>query len=305
MVRSLIHLSSLSKNEILNLVDRSLSLKSTPKNWAQSTAIKGCAGLLFFEPSTRTRFSFETACIRAGVHPLVMDGGQGTSLEKGESIEDTILNIEAMRPLFFVIRCPDYVNLDKISSEVSVPIINAGWGQRGHPTQALLDVMTLIEKWGSIEGKKILFVGDVRHSRVVKSHQELSAVLGYKVAYCAPSHFRPKALDDNFDHSLFFSRLEDGLAWADAVVVLRVQKERHDSGEEFETQEYRSTFGLSTESLKPFKRDGLLLHPGPINYGVEMEKEVLKDPRSVILQLVENGVFIREMIIRHFVTENF
>ena len=301
--RSLIELSQLSSEKIHNLFHQCLSLKDQFSHGkGASSPNYGIAVLLFFEPSTRTRFSFEAACARAGVHPLVLGGPTGTSLEKGETMEDTILNLEAMRPLFFVIRCPDSLDLYDIQSKIKIPILNAGWGMRAHPTQALLDTVTLFERWKTLKGKKVLFVGDIKHSRVVSSHKQLSEILGYQVGFCAPSNLLPEQINSQVE---VFDRLQAGLKWADAVVALRVQKERHAShmsSEEF-VQQYRAEFGINLKNLENFKKEGLVLHPGPINYGVELEQDVLKDSRSVILQLVENGVFMRETLVRKIIEE--
>ena len=291
---SVIDLKSANSNEIYSLFETAFKLKKDFQSHSiKAQPVKGLAALLFFEPSTRTRFSFESGCVRAGVHPLILSGAAGTSLEKDETLEDTILNIEAMKPLFFVIRAPDSLNMREILQEMNTPIINAGWGVQGHPTQALLDGATLFEKFGALENKKVLFVGDVKHSRVVSSHLELARVLKYKIAYACPQNFLPQKKSEDVT---CFENLDEGLKWADAVVALRVQKERH-QGTTFSVDDYRKNYGLNTHSLEVFKKDGLLLHPGPINYGVELEKEVLKDSRSVILKLVENGTFVREALI--------
>lgn len=295
MSYSLIDFAKTSKKSLLSLFEQSLSNK---RNFTQSKFVSkmvGTAGLLFFEPSTRTRFSFQTACARQGVHPLVLDSYEGTSLEKGESIEDTILNLAAMKPLFFVIRCSDTVSLAEIVGTLKVPVINAGWGVKAHPTQALLDAVTLVENWGDLSGKKVLFVGDVLHSRVFGSHLELAKILGYEIAVCAPSEYRSNELS-----CTYFDDLDTAMDWAEAVIVLRVQNERHhqSGADQNRVNNYAEKYGMNTLRLKRLKQSGLLLHPGPINYGVELEKEVLKDSRSVVLQLVENGVFIREAIIQ-------
>ena len=295
--RSVIDLKSATPSEIYSLFESALKLKrdfSAQKDIPQ----KGISALLFFEPSTRTRFSFEAACARSGVHPLVLSGSAGTSLEKDETLEDTILNIEAMKPLFFVIRAPDSLNLREMAETIHTPIINAGWGKQGHPTQSLLDMLTVFEKFNGVEGKKILFVGDIKHSRVVSSHLELAKVLGYKIGYCCPANFLPASLDREV---MYFSNLSEGLQWADAVVALRVQKERHSvTGglQSFSVETYKKQFSINNSTLHNLRADGLLLHPGPINYGIELEKEVLSDSRSQILKLVENGAFVREALIR-------
>lgn len=297
---SLIKLSQFDKNSADKLFSESLNLKKNFNKYSLSSGAyhsgyRGTAALLFFEPSTRTRFSFESACSRSGFHPLILDGSIGTSLEKGETVEDTIFNIHSMRPSFFVIRCNDLVDLDHIENQLNVPVINAGWGRRGHPTQALLDVLTIHEKLKTIENKNILFIGDVKHSRVVSSHLELSEKLNYNIGFCGPEGFFPDTISNSVTK---FKKLSEALAWADVVVALRVQKERHDNENIFLIEDYRDNYGLNNTSLKDLRPNCLIMHPGPINYGVEIELEILKDPRCVILDQVENGVFLREALIR-------
>ncbi len=296
---SLLSLRNLSQSKVETLFSEALQLKANFNRNSLTSGVyhsgyKGTAALLFFEPSTRTRFSFEAACSRAGFHPLILDGGVGTSLEKGETIEDTVFNIEAMRPLFFVIRCQDQVDLAALEEKLSVPLLNAGWGKQGHPTQALLDALTIHEKWKNLDGKNVLFIGDVKHSRVVASHVELSKILKYNVAFCGPEDF----VRSNNSQIKKFLNLKEALQWADVAYALRLQKERHDSDNMFLVDDYIENFGLSTAKLNYLKSDALIMHPGPVNYGIEIEKEIHNDGRSVILKQVENGVFIREAIIR-------
>lgn len=291
--RSVIDLKSATSNEIYSLFESAMQLKNGFTG-QKDIPQRGIAALLFFEPSTRTRFSFEAACARSGVYPLVLSGAAGTSLEKDETLEDTILNIEAMKPLFFVIRAPDALNMREMAEKIHTPIINAGWGMQGHPTQALLDMLTVYENFKTLEGKKVLFVGDVKHSRVVSSHLELSRTLGYQVGYSCPASFLPYSVDRDV---MYFSQLKEGLQWADAVVALRVQKERH-GGTKFSVEDYKAQFSINKATLEYLNTDSIIMHPGPINYGIELEKEVLQDPRSQILKLVENGAFVREALIR-------
>lgn len=308
---SLIHLNQLSQNKIELLFQNALQLKDEFLNQKENHFVNEnskqllsnkTAALLFFEPSTRTRFSFESACVRAGFHPMVLDGQAGTSLEKGETYLDTVLNIEAMKPAFLVIRCGADLDLMKLSQMISTPIINAGWAAQGHPTQALLDALSLFERWKTLDQKKILFVGDIKHSRVVASHFELASLLNYQVGLCAPTSFRPDSAKQNkFIH---FEKLDQGLQWADAVMALRVQKERHD-GISIDINHYHQNYGLNNESLKSLKPQAFIMHPGPINYGVEMHADILKDPRSIVFQQVENGVFLRQSLILNLVNKSF
>ncbi len=291
---SLLDLKSLSSSQIHRLFSLAQEIKTKNRAY-QPTGLT--IGLLFFEASTRTRISFETAAHRIGLSPLLLDGG-GSSLEKGESVEDSILNVAAMNPHILVIRCGDSVNLEEMSRNIPCGILNAGWGVKGHPTQALLDVFTMQQTMGLesgvMEGKKILFVGDIRHSRVAASHFEISKTLKTQVAVCAPAEFQPES-----NPTKTFLDLNEGLSWADVVIVLRCQFERHQSGFKiFSTEEYRRNYGLSAARLKNLKAQGLIMHPGPINHGIEMESEVLADPRCRVLQQVSNGVFVREAILR-------
>ncbi|GIL18038.1 MAG: aspartate carbamoyltransferase [Oligoflexia bacterium] len=257
-------------------------------------------GLLFFEASTRTRMSFETAAYRVGLGPILLDGGLKTSLEKGESIEDSIYNVAAMRPRFLVIRCGDDVDLKEVAQNISVPIINAGWGKQGHPTQALLDAFTMVENLGDLRGRKILFLGDIRHSRVAASHFELLKILGAEIALCGPEEFMPL----KHEHK-YFGQLSEALSWADVAMALRCQFERHVTGVHFSKETYRAQFGLNSENLKKFSSKGLIMHPGPINHGIEMETEVLNDPRCRVLDQVTHGVYLREALLRSMMGQEY
>ncbi|MEZ0391801.1 MAG: aspartate carbamoyltransferase catalytic subunit, partial [Pseudobdellovibrionaceae bacterium] len=268
---SLLDLQSIPRTQIESLFSFAESLKKNPRpvrNRGESVI------LAFFEASTRTRLSFETACVRSGVGPVLFDGGLKTSLEKGETVEDSLLNMAAMRPSALIVRCSDSLDLPQLALQLKVPVINAGWGVRAHPTQALLDVFTLKSKWSSLEGKKLLILGDVKHSRVAHSHVELASHFGIKLGQCGPEGF----ISEN---PIFqtFQKLEDGLQWADAVVALRFQFERHDSTLRFSKEDFRNLYGLSVKSLRALKSESWVMHPGPINHGIEMETEVLQDPR--------------------------
>jgi aspartate carbamoyltransferase catalytic subunit len=265
------------------------SLKEDPRPLRHSG---DTIALLFFEPSTRTRMSFETASHRIGVQPIYFDAAAGSSLEKGETIEDSIRNIAAMLPKAVVVRCADDLDLYAIAEKVKVPVINAGWGIKGHPTQALLDTYTLWETFPKLSGKKLLMIGDIRHSRVAASHFELASKTGIEIRVCGPQEFLPN------NHNIkSFSELSEGLAWADVVMALRVQFERHQESA-FANEQYHRKFGLNAESLKALSANALIFHPGPINHGIEMEFNVLEDPRCRVFDQVTNGVFVRESILR-------
>lgn len=236
--------------------------------------------------------SFETACAREGLTPILLDSGNGTSLEKGETFEDTVLNIAAMNPALMVIRTGDGLDLEAMSKRIPMPILNGGWGKRGHPTQALLDAYAIYRRKGSLRGQKVLLIGDIRHSRVAASHFELARVLGYDIALCGPRSFLPEKTDFKV-----FDDLEEGLRWATVAMALRVQLERHE--EISELGDFHRTWGLNPASLAALSPEGLVMHPGPVNWGVEMSEDVTRDPRCLILDQVGGGVWIRQALIRY------
>lgn len=248
--------------------------------------------LIFFEPSTRTRMSFEIACNRLGLQTVLLSGKEGTSLEKGETFEDTIYNIAAMDPSLLIVRGGAHLSMQTLAERVGRPWINAGWGAQGHPTQALLDAYSIHKFRGRLKNERVLFVGDIKHSRVVSSHFELAQIMNYEVGLCGPAHLMPSTLDSSFQ---IFSKLEDGLRWATVVMALRVQHERHEQAVSAPSYE----FGLSTKSLSHFSQEGLIMHPGPVNWGVELSPEVASDPRCRILQQVTQGVYVRQALVYH------
>lgn len=294
--KSILELNSLEKSKIdllFSMADKFSSAESTTFDFR---GFGKTGALLFFEASTRTRMSFQTACARLGIYPMVLDGKSGSSLEKGETLEDTILNIDAMAPSFLVIRCGDDLDLQDLASKVRSPVINAGWGRRGHPTQALLDAYTMRKHLGTAQGQRVLIVGDVRHSRVASSHFELATKLGYEVALCGPEVFLP----EHNEHKVFTS-LREGLEWASVAMALRVQLERH--SQQHSMADYRQKFGFTKDNLRALSSNALILHPGPINQGVELDSDVLEDSRCQVLDQVFNGVLIRQSLISITVSE--
>lgn len=290
---ALIEISNLDfpKTESLFLSALEFSKKPGSLNFAAKTA-----ALLFFEPSTRTRFSFEAAAGRLGLHPLLLDGAAGTSLEKGESIEDTVLNIAAMEPAVVVIRCGDEIDLYDLQKKIKMPMLNAGWGKKAHPTQALLDALTMKANGRDFKKEKLLVIGDVKHSRVIGSHFQLAKILGYEIAVCGPKEFLPEGFQGTY-----FSQLAEGLSWATSVMALRVQHERH--GEKYSVASYREQYGLNLQKLKSWKSDGLVMHPGPVNYGVELDLDVNQDPRCKILEQVKWGTYLRQALLANVLSQ--
>jgi len=250
--------------------------------------------IYFFENSTRTKLSFELAEKRLSADVLNFSANQ-SSLKKGETLVDTVNNILAMKVDMVVIRHPHPGAAHFLSKRVDSCIINAGDGTHEHPSQALLDAFSLQEKFGELKGKRIAIVGDILHSRVALSNIYALKMLSAELQVCAPKYLLPKNINSlEVDVSSDFTKT---LKWCDAVNMLRVQNERMDLNYFPSTREYSQNFGLTNERLKPLRKEIVILHPGPINRGVEISSEVADSDQAIILDQVENGVAIRMAII--------
>lgn len=248
--------------------------------------------MVFSEPSTRTRMSFQMAASRMGLRTLSLDNPQVSSVSKGETLEDTFRNIAAMMPDLMVVRYNTNLDADAVVKELPCPVINGGIGAFEHPTQALLDAFTIQESRGQLKGEKVLMVGDVLHSRVANSNMVLLRRLGAEIAYCAPAEFEPKS--EAWKGVRSFPNLHEAMQWSTVVMGLRVQKERHaTTAIGFSMAEYRERYRIGGDQLKNLRSDGILLHPGPVIRGVELSAFVLNDKRCKVLDQVTNGVFIR------------
>ena len=249
---------------------------------------------LFFENSTRTKISFELAQKRLGAD-VVNFSSSSSSIKKGESLTDTVNNILAMKVDMIVLRHPNPGSPLLLSGHTNSCIINAGDGAHEHPTQALLDCFSLTENLGDLKGKNILIVGDILHSRVALSNIYALKLLGANIKLSCPLSLIPREID-SLDVSMETDILK-ALKWCDAANVLRVQKERMEKSYFPNNREYSMLFGLDTNKIKNIKKDILILHPGPINRGVEITTEIVESNNSIILDQVENGVAIRMAII--------
>ena len=249
---------------------------------------------LFFENSTRTKLSFELAEKRLSADVLNFSANQ-SSLNKGETLVDTVNNILAMKVDMVVIRHPHPGAAHFLSKRVDSCIINAGDGTHEHPSQALLDAFSLQEKFGVLSRKRVAIVGDILHSRVALSNIYTLKMLGAEVGVCAPKSLLPKHI--NTLGVNVFTDLTKTLKWCDAVNMLRVQNERMDLNYFPSIREYSQNFGLTSKRLENLKKEIVILHPGPINRGVEISSEVADSEQAIILDQVENGVAIRMAII--------
>jgi len=249
---------------------------------------------LFFENSTRTKLSFELAEKRLSADVINFSASQ-SSVSKGETLVDTVNNILAMKVDMIVMRHPNPGAAHFLSKQVNSCIINAGDGTHEHPSQALLDAYSLQEKLGDLKGRRIAIVGDILHSRVALSNIYALKMLGAEVKLCAPKSLFPKHIESL--GVTVSSDLMNVLNWCDAVNMLRVQKERMELSYFPSTREYSQNFGLNGVRLKQLRKEIVVLHPGPINRGVEITSEVADSEQAIILDQVENGVAIRMAII--------
>ena len=249
---------------------------------------------LFFENSTRTKLSFEIAQKRLSADVVNFTASQ-SSLSKGESLIDTVKNILSMKVDMIVLRHPKAGAAEFLQNNIDAQIINAGDGINEHPTQALLDAFSIREKLGTVSGKKIIIVGDILHSRVALSNIYALKLLGAKVMLCGPMSLIPKYIG-NLGVEIE-TNLEKALKWCDVANILRIQNERMEQSFFPTIREYSSQFGLTKPLLDKIDKKILIMHPGPINRGVEITSEVADSNNSIILDQVENGVAIRMAVL--------
>ena len=292
----LLGLEDLSKEEIELILSTAKSLKEvSTREIKKVPALRGkTVAMLFFEPSTRTRTSFELAAKRLSADTLNISPST-SSISKGESILDTARNIEAMNADMIVVRHSS-AGVPKVLAEALGPsIINAGDGCREHPSQALLDMFTIKEKLGRIEGLKIAIIGDILHSRVARSNIWGLTKLGAEVTVCGPSTLMPIGIEKMNVHVTY--NIDEVIADSDVLITLRLQKERQNENFLPSIREYAKVFGIDKERLKKAQKDVIIMHPGPTNRGIEIAAEVADGEHSVILEQVTNGIAVRMAIL--------
>lgn len=297
-MKDLLGIRDLSRDEIVSILNTAMNLKDVLKRDIKKVpALRGKTVVnLFFEPSTRTRTSFELAEKRMSMDVLNFSVSL-SAVQKGESLLDTIKTIEAYEVDYIVIRHSSSGVPHLLAKYVKASVINAGDGMNEHPTQALLDAMTIMEKKGRIEGLEVAIVGDILHSRVARSDIYCLKKLGASVRVIGPPTLIPPYLAE--DVRVFY-RIEEGLMGVDVIIMLRIQLERQGKGFFPSLREYSRYWGLDMRRLSLAKDDAIVMHPGPMNRGVEISSEVADSPGSVILHQVTNGIAVRMAVLYHF-----
>ena len=283
---NLLKLSDLSISEINALLSRAQKFRDgrRPPVFKDKIACN-----LFFESSTRTQYSFNVAEEKLRMR-VVSFCPQTSSLNKSETFYDTVKVFDCFHPAVLVIRHPETDYYNQLLGKINTPIINGGDGTGNHPTQSLLDLLTIKQEFGSFDGLKITIVGDICHSRVAHTNKEVMERLGMQVSASGPEQFAESGWD--------FIPFEQALTQSDIIMPLRVQFERHrDDGSSFSNSEYHRVFGLSSEKVKLMKKNAIIMHPAPVNRGTEIADDVVECPQSRIFRQMENGVFVRMAVI--------
>jgi aspartate carbamoyltransferase catalytic subunit len=286
----------LGAEEILFLLDQSKPFQEIQRHPLKKLAtLRGkTVALAFFEPSTRTRVSFATAASRLGADQMNLQA-ESSSLKKGESLLDTVRTLDAMKPDCIVMRHGSSGAPDFVARNLQLPVINAGDGTHEHPTQALLDALTIRDRRGTIDGLNVTILGDILHSRVARSNIHLLSKFGCRLTLCGPAMWLPRELECLVSSGASIrrvSRIEEALEGADVVLTLRVQQERlHEPA--LSIDEYVLQFQLTPQRLRLAKPDALVLHPGPMIRGLEIDPAVADGPQSCVLEQVTNGLAVR------------
>lgn len=293
--KDLLSIEDLDREDIDMILESAASFKDVnERDIKKVPTLRGKTVInLFFEPSTRTRTSFEIAAKRMSADAINISVS-ASSVKKGETLRDTAQNLEAMRPDCIVVRHSSAGTPRMLAKYLKCSVVNAGDGAHEHPSQALLDMMTIKEKLGTLEGKRVLIVGDIAHSRVARSNIYGLKKLGALVSVCGPPTLMPRGIEEL--GCSVEDNLMNGIKEADVIMMLRMQLERQGRSLIPSVREYSRLYGLDAGKLKHAREDVLVLHPGPINRGVEISPEVADGPWSLILEQVTNGVAIRMAI---------
>ena len=291
-LKHLVTMETLSNEEVLGLIKRGIQFKKGEVEIDHDRTYY--ASNLFFEDSTRTHKSFEMAELRLGMGMIDFDA-RTSSVNKGETLYDTILTMSALGVDICVIRHSevDYYKQLIDSPTIQTSIVNGGDGSGQHPSQSLLDLMTIYEEFGGFEGLKIVIAGDITHSRVAKSNMQVLKRLGAQIYFTGPSQWYSEEFDVYGQHV----DIDDVIEEIDVLMLLRVQHERHDGNESFSKEGYNSQFGLTEARYKRLKDTAIVMHPAPVNRDVEIDDSLVEAPKARIVRQMTNGVFVRMAIL--------
>jgi aspartate carbamoyltransferase catalytic subunit len=297
MPAGLLDIESLTREEIEALLERTRFFQPQPnESYRRLDTLKGKTIVnLFFEASTRTRVSFEIAGKRLGADTLTI-AAQGSSVSKGESLVDTLNTLAAMRPNAIVMRHAASGAPHFLARHLHIPIVNAGDGTHEHPTQALLDARTILDRLPTLEGLRVAIIGDIAHSRVARSNVHLLSKFGAEIVLCGPPSLLPRELEQLAPGVRLAWNMTEAIRGAGVIMMLRVQLERQHEAP-MAAGEYFRFYGLRLDHLALAQPDAIVMHPGPINRGRELSSEVADSQRSVILNQVENGVAVRMAVL--------
>jgi len=300
-LQHLLGIETLTRDQITFILDQAKPFQEFQRYPLKKLAtLRGkTVAIAFFEASTRTRISFTTAAARLGADTMNLQA-EASSLKKGESLLDTVRTLEAMRPDGIVMRHGSSGAPEFVAERLGIPVLNAGDGTHEHPTQGLLDALTIRDRKGTLEGLNIIILGDILHSRVARSNIHLLSKFGARITLCGPAMWVPRELENLAPGIRRVMWIEDALAGADVIIVLRVQTERiHEPS--LAAEEYVLRYQLTPERLQVAKPDALVLHPGPMIRGLEIDPAVADGPQSCVLEQVTNGLAIRMALLYHLI----
>ncbi|ESK66351.1 aspartate carbamoyltransferase catalytic subunit [Abiotrophia defectiva] len=291
-MRNLVKMSDLSKEEVYDLIQRALELKAGASPIQRPDLI---AANLFFENSTRTKHSFEVAQMKLGLQVLNFDAST-SSLNKGETLYDTCKTLEAIGCNILVIRHSQEAYYQELEG-LTIPIVSGGDGSGEHPSQCLLDLMTLYEHFGRIEGLEVVIAGDIKNSRVARSNYHMLTRLGAKVQFVGPQVFADPTLGQMVD-------FDQVIGQVDVCMLLRVQFERHQEQVSLSQADYHTRYGLTPARYRALKPQAIVMHPAPVNRDMEIASELVEAPQSRIFTQMTNGRYMRQAILEKIISDN-
>ena len=300
-LQHLLGIEDLTREQVSFILDQAKPFQEFQRHPLKKLAtLRGkTVALAFFENSTRTRISFATAAARLGADTMNLQA-ESSSLKKGESLLDTVWTLEALRPDGIVIRHSSSGAPEFVAQRLGIPVVNAGDGTHEHPTQALLDALTIRDRKSTLDGLRLTILGDILHSRVARSNIHLLSKFGAHITLCGPAMWVPRELESLASNVRRVTHIDEALDGADVIIVLRVQTERlHEPA--LASEEYILQFQLTPERLRLARKDALVLHPGPMIRGLEIDPSVADGPQSCVLEQVTNGLAIRMALLYHLV----